>query len=126
MTPKTGIILGLAAVIWLISPWVGAVSADEETTVGEVAFYQEQIDRLIDRYEQKTRYRSSRSEALREDAWRSALKATYCSFNRDHLVESMMVEGIRPKPYRVERYINSCFLETAEMLGLPESPPSTP
>jgi hypothetical protein len=126
MTPKTGIILGLAAVIWLISPLVGAVSAEEETAMGEVAFYQEQIDRLIDRYEHKARYRSSRSEALREDAWRSALKATYCSFNRDHLVASMTVEGIPPKPYRVERFINSCFLETAAMIGLPESPPSMP
>ncbi len=126
MTPMKGMILGLAAVLWLIPPWVGAALAEEAATMGAVAFYQDHVDRLIERYEQKMTYRSSRSEALRENAWRSALKAAYCSFNRDHLVEAMTVEGIRPKPYSVERFVNSCFLETAAMMRFPEAPPSTP
>jgi hypothetical protein len=69
------------------------------------------VDRYIASCEAKSTLLSSNSENIRRSATLACLKATYCRHHRKELVGEMLRKNIKPKPYKVRRFLSEKFLD---------------
>ncbi len=90
------------------------VSADE--SVDKEGFQRTRMEAVVDRYIQsrasKAEMLDSSSEAVRESARLSCVKAEFCKQNRDRLVNELLAGGYEPTPEQVYPYLQKAFFET--------------
>ena len=82
----------------------GEVNDTEMTNV-----YAHLVDRHIAKCDAKSAMRTSGLENVRRAAAIATLKGAFTKNYREELIDSMIEEGIEPKDYKVELYLNDRF-----------------
>jgi hypothetical protein len=96
--------MALMVVALLVAPALGGNDATSQRTFYEVA-----VDEEIVKSRQMASLMTSRSANLRMKGHREASKAMFLETHRDRLVDDMMAQGLEPKAYKVDRFLNDRF-----------------
>lgn len=71
--------------------------------------YEVAINQIISNCEKKECMCDSRCTHLRQYAKQKLAKARFVKANKNDLIAELIAEGVPPKRYRIERYINTRF-----------------
>ena len=109
MKAKTWWHVSLALVIVL----TGSAGAIAQTASKDqlISYYERCITKKISNCNAKTVLHTSRSVHLRQKADLAARQIQFLSANKDMLINEMLEQGIGPKRYKVEHYLNKRFYE---------------
>jgi hypothetical protein len=109
MTAKLWCIALLASlfVMGINSP----VEAQSESKEDLAKYYESCIVKKIYNCKGKTVLKTSRSVNLQRKANLATKQVTFLTTNKNILIEEMVEEGISPKRYKVEYYLNKRFYE---------------
>ena len=109
MTAKVWCIVFMAALLVIIG--AESVKAQSESKDRLVKYYENCITKKISNCNAKTILRTSRSVNLQRKADLSLRQVTFFTRNKNILIDEMIEQGIDPKPYKVEYYLNKRFYE---------------
>jgi hypothetical protein len=109
MTAKVWCIVFMAALLVIIG--AESVKAQSESKDRLVKYYENCITKKISNCNAKTILRTSRSVNLQRKADLSTRQVRFLTTNKNMLIDEMIEQGIDPKPYKVEYYLNKRFYE---------------
>ena len=69
------------------------------------------VDDYISVCEAKSAYLNSTSVNIRRSAMRACLKAIFCKNTKAELIEALIANNVKPKPYKVRQFLNARFNE---------------
>ena len=100
-------ILVLVVTIFLC---IGSNAIGGDTKGAEMTIvYEELLDQHIARWDAKREMSGSGLENVRRAAAIATLKGAFAKGYRKELIESMIEEGVEPKDYKVQLYLNERF-----------------
>ncbi len=97
----------------LVMAIIGAALAAEQSVSKDqlLKYYESCITKKISNCSAKTALKTSRSINLRRKADLAKRQVTFFTINKDILINEMVDQGIGPKHYKVEYYLNKRFYE---------------
>lgn len=102
---QKAMILSLLAMAVVATPAIG--SGNEVKS--QRAYFEQAIDKEISSCQNKCTLLSSRSANLRMKGNLAASKAIFLQTNKEELIEKMVASGLKPKPYKVDLFLNHEF-----------------
>ena len=96
--------IALMVVVLVVAPAYGG-----DNSMSKKIYYEDAIDTEIAQSRQMASLMTSRSANLRKEGHRAASKAMFLETHRVKLVEDMMAKDLKPKIYKVERFVNERF-----------------
>jgi hypothetical protein len=101
MKTASVIFLALAMVVCTVP----ALSQD----ISNEAFYQDCLNKVINKYENKAQNLASERPAIKRDAAVSCLKAAYFKSHKERLVNDMCAQDIAPERAKVDYFLTKSF-----------------
>ena len=95
-------------VVVLLAVVVAPVQGGDDAQALKV-YYEKAIDQEIADCQKMSALRASRSHNLRIKGHREASKALFLETHKVQLVDGMMAAKLKPKDYKVQRYLNDRF-----------------
>jgi hypothetical protein len=100
----------MSVIMVAVSLWFGFNAIGGEVNDTEMTkVYAHLVDRHIAKCDAKMEMKTSGLKNIRRAAAIATLKGTFTKNYREELIASMIEEGIEPKGYKVELYLNERF-----------------
>jgi len=106
---KRQLVLLLAMTLLLSAAGFAAALAGADNPQALRSYYEDCINTCIQKLDNKARYIDSRSQILRDEALRAAMKKVFLEHYRKQLVDQMLRDHVAQKDYRVEYYLDRHF-----------------
>lgn len=85
--------------------------SQETNPSGSDKIYENTLDHIISCCSSKCELADSRLAKIREAAERAGRKGEFCKIHRQRLLKEMKQVNLPQKPYKIEYFVNSKFLE---------------